>query len=676
MYRVYLGNLTKQVSEQTLSQVFEENGLTARNIMVKDSYAFVDCPDQDSVNKAIERLQGLKINGLPMQVEPAFARQRNGTSRLVIHSMPSEADEGALRDLLSPHGTVRDLSLRPEADGSGNVVMVTFASPEQAQQAKEKLDSSEFQGTRLKVGFASRQVEAAQYHHSNGYAPMAQVQKGADFPLRLLIPGQSVGAIIGRSGQTIRSITQKTKARIDVLRHDSFMSAEKVVVILSSHTQNCIDACIEILKILNQEPAPGAPRESELRMLAPNNLCGRLIGRQGTVIRGMMEETNAVITVSVVGNVSYNTPDRMISIKGSLESVCLAADRVYSKLKAAYESDVKNVKYGPQVYYGGNTMVMLPTTMVPAATPTLPMQQWYTSPVHYQPGPWMQQSMTAPVPLQHFDWPGNYAPSSMQTCYVYVPKAAVGSIIGAKGSFINFLKTQIHATCQVLEKSEEAGVAGGGSCEGDTSDVPIKVTGTPDAVWRAQTYIFEKIKTEGFSGNEPAKLRCDIFVPKVRVGRLIGKGGQNVRHIQAVSDAAIRVQGFGGNDKESVVSPQSPQDGNAEARVQITGNICAQTIAQSLIRQLLVSVALQHPMYGAAMSSGPGAALAPAAAAAATASATAASPTAAGSSPLPEARQHQAAAPAEPGLAAAAAAEPSHAAVAEAAVPSQNGDEN
>lgn len=49
-----------------------------------------------------------------------------------------------------------------------------------------------------------------------------------DFYFRLLVPHQYVGAIIGRSGQTIRNITQKTQARVDVVRRDNSLAAEKV----------------------------------------------------------------------------------------------------------------------------------------------------------------------------------------------------------------------------------------------------------------------------------------------------------------------------------------------------------------------------------------------------------------------------------------------------------------
>ena len=41
-----------------------------------------------------------------------------------------------------------------------------------------------------------------------------------DFPLRVLVSSDMVGAIIGRGGSTIRNITQQSRARVDVHRFD------------------------------------------------------------------------------------------------------------------------------------------------------------------------------------------------------------------------------------------------------------------------------------------------------------------------------------------------------------------------------------------------------------------------------------------------------------------------
>lgn len=43
-----------------------------------------------------------------------------------------------------------------------------------------------------------------------GFGPST---RATDFPLRILVPSEMVGAIIGRQGSTIRQITQQSRAR-------------------------------------------------------------------------------------------------------------------------------------------------------------------------------------------------------------------------------------------------------------------------------------------------------------------------------------------------------------------------------------------------------------------------------------------------------------------------------
>ena len=52
-----------------------------------------------------------------------------------------------------------------------------------------------------------------------GGAPAAPTMLStSELPLRILVPSDMIGAIIGRSGNAIRQITNDSKARIDVHR--------------------------------------------------------------------------------------------------------------------------------------------------------------------------------------------------------------------------------------------------------------------------------------------------------------------------------------------------------------------------------------------------------------------------------------------------------------------------
>lgn len=58
LFRLYIGNLKPNCPEDILRSVFAEHGVEVGNILVKRSYAFVDCPDQANVDLGIDKLNG------------------------------------------------------------------------------------------------------------------------------------------------------------------------------------------------------------------------------------------------------------------------------------------------------------------------------------------------------------------------------------------------------------------------------------------------------------------------------------------------------------------------------------------------------------------------------------------------------------------------------------------
>ena len=60
----------------------------------------------------------------------------------------------------------------------------------------------------------------------------------------------------------------------------------------------------------------------------------------------------------------------------------------------------------------------------------------------------------------------------------------------------------------------------------------MTIVGQPEAQWKAQFCIFDKLKQEGWFGAEEGRLTSQITIPGVLVGRVIGKGGVNVRELQ------------------------------------------------------------------------------------------------------------------------------------------------
>lgn len=81
MSKLYIGNLPSDTNEAGLRQLFVEQNLSCTNILVKrGGYAFVDCPDQSSADKAIDKLNGKLperiVDVLILAQWPAFYSRR------------------------------------------------------------------------------------------------------------------------------------------------------------------------------------------------------------------------------------------------------------------------------------------------------------------------------------------------------------------------------------------------------------------------------------------------------------------------------------------------------------------------------------------------------------------------------------------------------------------------
>ncbi|XP_023315656.1 insulin-like growth factor 2 mRNA-binding protein 3-B [Trichogramma pretiosum] len=74
MSKLYVGNLPAECNEPALRQLFQDHGLACTTILVKrGGYAFVDCCDQSTADRAIDKLNGYSFLGSALVVEPSVA---------------------------------------------------------------------------------------------------------------------------------------------------------------------------------------------------------------------------------------------------------------------------------------------------------------------------------------------------------------------------------------------------------------------------------------------------------------------------------------------------------------------------------------------------------------------------------------------------------------------------
>lgn len=87
MSKLYIGNLAAEANEAALRQLLQESGVgNVSSVLVKrGGYAFIDCPEQSTVERAIEKLNGKFSFGQPFSlvISSNILHRRNSFSYFI-----------------------------------------------------------------------------------------------------------------------------------------------------------------------------------------------------------------------------------------------------------------------------------------------------------------------------------------------------------------------------------------------------------------------------------------------------------------------------------------------------------------------------------------------------------------------------------------------------------------
>lgn len=573
MNKLYIGNLSEEASSVELESIFEEWKIPISSpFLVKTGYAFVDCPDEKCAMKAIDALSGkVELHGKVIEVEYSVPK-RQRSSKLQIRNVPPHLPWEVLDGLLAEHGTVETCE-QVNTETETAVVNVKYATKEQARQAMEKLNGHLMEDYALKVTYIpdeTAQQDAPQAGRrgpgprgsprqgSPGVGPGARPKLQPDVPLRMLVPSQFVGAIIGREGATIRNVTKQTQSKIDIHRKENAGAAEKPITVHST-PEGCSAACKTIMEIIQKEAQDtNFTEEIPLKILAHNNFVGRLIGKEGKNLKKIEQDTNTKITISPLQDLSLYNPERTITVTGTIEACARAEEEVMKKIRESYENDMAALNLQSDLIPGLNlnALGLFPSSSSVMAPSMMAAPSMGGQPVH-----------------------SSFSPPESETVHLFIPALAVGAIIGKQGQHIKQLSRLTGASIKIAPADGP-----------DTNQRMVIITGPAEAQFKAQGRIFGKLKEENFFGpKEEVKLEAQIKVPSSAAGRVIGKGGKTVNELQNLSSAEV------------VVPRDQTPDENDQVIVKITGHFYASQLAQRKIQEILSQVQRQQqqkPMPG------------------------------------------------------------------------------
>ncbi|XP_038156172.1 insulin-like growth factor 2 mRNA-binding protein 3 isoform X3 [Cyprinodon tularosa] len=566
MNKLYIGNVSAEASEEDLESIFKQWKIPhSGSFLVKTGYAFVDCPDEKAAMRAIDVLSGkVELHGQVLEVEHSVPK-RQRSCKLQIRNIPPHMQWEVLDGMLAQYGAVESCE-QVNTETETAVVNVRYATRDQTRLAMEKLNGSMMENYALKVSYIPDETAAPEgpptggRRNFNARGPPRSGSPGlgarpkvqSDIPLRVLVPTQFVGAIIGKEGATIRNITKQTHSKIDIHRKENAGAAEKPITIHST-PEGCSNACRTIMDIMQKEAVDTKfTEEIPLKILAHNNFVGRLIGKEGRNLKKIEQDTGTKITISPLQDLTLYNPERTITIKGSIDACSRAEEEVMKKIRESYESDMAAMNLQSNLIPGLNLNAL---GLFPSGAPGM--------------GPSMA---SVPPPGAHGGCSYGQGQPESETVHLFIPALAVGAIIGKQGQHIKQLSHFAGASIKIAP------------AEGmDAKQRMVIIVGPPEAQFKAQCRIFGKLKEENFFGpKEEVKLEAHIKVPSFAAGRVIGKGGKTVNELQNLTCAEV------------VVPRDQTPDENDQVIVKISGHFFACQLAQRKIQEILAQVRRQQ----------------------------------------------------------------------------------
>ncbi|XP_071963814.1 RNA-binding protein Nova-1-like [Antedon mediterranea] len=174
--------------------------------------------------------------------------------------------------------------------------------------------------------------------------------------LKMLIPSTAAGSIIGKGGQTIAQLQRDTGTNIKLSKANDFYPGTTERVTLITGTEEAINnVSTFFIEKIKESPQLGAKtgaenvtspdRARQAKVVVPNSTAGLIIGKGGTMIKSIMEQSSARVQISQKSE-GITLSERVITVSGELDSVKKAMAFVISKIQEDPQSgSCNNLSY-------------------------------------------------------------------------------------------------------------------------------------------------------------------------------------------------------------------------------------------------------------------------------------------------------------------------------------------
>lgn len=155
------------------------------------------------------------------------------------------------------------------------------------------------------------------------------------YHFKILVPAAAAGRIIGRGGTTIAQLQKDAGARVKMSKASEFYPGTTERVCLISGP---IDGILKINDFF-MENFPS----TSIKILVPNSTAGMIIGKGGSYIKQIKEESGAYVQISQKCT-DLSLPERCVTIVGELDNIRKACAMILSKIVEDVGSAYRDIR--------------------------------------------------------------------------------------------------------------------------------------------------------------------------------------------------------------------------------------------------------------------------------------------------------------------------------------------
>ncbi|CEF63955.1 FI20063p1 [Strongyloides ratti] len=434
--------------------------------------------------------------------------------------------------------------------------------------------------------------------------------------LRILIPSKYIGTLIGKDGNhPIKEIhtTSNAKCIIDKsMPFRIFPTFSVKTITFVGDIEGVCKACRLVLDFIrNTQEANGTENKKyEVYVRFPNVFIGKLIGKKGSNIKKMIEETSSQITVSADSFIVSLPNDlyRYIpEILSNERTVVVSSDNILKVMSAIKK--ISEIRHEMNVNFNDKSIFPhMYGFQIPHLTNNI--LHFDNNLLRYQGNVYQNSFLNSFVDGRQALHPNNFINQTkipvINTLKIFVPENCVGPVIGAKGSYIKFIISQSgtqvkiesspgnhnsHETKENNSEDDKTNVNDENLNDDklkdnkkdealkNSSDRELLITGYGPNIQYAQQLIFLKIADTTSTHIDKLILTIEIQIPHEITGKVIGKQGKNINFLQRKTGAKVCI----------LEGPTSPSNKtNRLTKVRIRGTIAAISNVQFRLQKIVV----------------------------------------------------------------------------------------